>query len=132
MSKWLALSAGAITSAALLYRFQYDIEHSTNQILKSLHHNQNKLEASLPSNLRDGTPKRPLTKLNDEKQLPLPSITKAEQYISHRFIPTFKSAWNEHITEIAHHLTNFDIDEATKSGYIKAKSLIEENLVKKK
>ncbi|GBB91595.1 hypothetical protein RclHR1_00190008 [Rhizophagus clarus] len=132
MSKFLALTAGVITSAALIYRFQHDIEYNTDQIRKNLYNNQYKLEKSLPSHLRSEIPKLPPTELDDRPKLPLPSFFKTEQYISNRFIPTFKSAWNDHITEIAQYLINFDINESAKSGYNSAKSFVDENLVKKK
>lgn len=53
MSKFLALTAGVVTSAALLYRFTYEIESNTDQIRKSLYNSQYRLEASLPSHLRN-------------------------------------------------------------------------------
>lgn len=64
--------------------------------------------------------------------MPLPSVSKTEHYVSNRFIPTFKSAWNENVTGIAQYLINFDINETAKSGYNNAKTFAEENLIKNK
>ncbi|CAG8525059.1 9406_t:CDS:2 [Funneliformis mosseae] len=129
-----ALSAGAVISAAMLYRFQHDIEQNTNQIRGKLHNTQLKLDSSLPGNLRDQTlpASIPSKSTNTRPQLPLPSIAQTEHYIHQRFIPTFKSTWNEHIISIAQKLTNFDFDGAVKSGYGNAKSFAEDKLVKKK
>ncbi|CAB4386432.1 hypothetical protein RhiirA5_357190 [Rhizophagus irregularis] len=132
MSKFLALAAGAVTSAAILYQFKYEIESNTDQIRKNLYNSQYKLEASLPSHLRDEKPKLPSTQLDDRPKLPLPSVSKTEHYVSNRFIPSFKSAWNENVTGIAQYLINFDINETTKSGYNNAKTFVEENLVNNK
>jgi hypothetical protein len=52
MSKFLALTAGVVTSAGLLYHFKHDIEYNTDQIRKNLYNSQYKLETSLPSHLR--------------------------------------------------------------------------------
>ena len=52
-TKWVALTAGVLTSGALLYSFQHDIDNTTDHVRNKLYNSKNKLEASLPENLRD-------------------------------------------------------------------------------
>ncbi|CAI2168731.1 11029_t:CDS:2 [Funneliformis geosporum] len=129
-----ALSAGAVISAAMLYRFQHNIEQNTNQIVGKLHNTQIKLDSSLPGNLRDKTlpASIPSKTSNSRPQLPLPSVAQTKHYIHQRFIPTFKSTWNENIISITQKFTNFDFNGAVKSGYESVKSFAEEKVVKKK
>ncbi|CAG8551070.1 3513_t:CDS:2 [Acaulospora colombiana] len=102
MSKLVATTIGLITSAALLYNFQSDIESNTTQIRKMLHKSQSQLEAALPTHL------------------------KSDHYVKHRLIPTFKSTWNAHVETFAHKVCNFDASETAKAAVKSAKSFSEE------
>ncbi|CAG8493134.1 15167_t:CDS:2 [Cetraspora pellucida] len=134
MSKFIAVLSGFIASGALLYHFQNEIEDNTSQIRLRLHNTRNQLEDSLPSNLKDSSVTdqnhliHPSKRSNARPQLPIPSLTQTQNYINHRFIPTFKSTWNEHVTNLANKLTSFDVSESVKN----AKSFVEDKWNNKK
>ncbi|CAG8639161.1 1580_t:CDS:2 [Acaulospora morrowiae] len=107
MSKLMATTIGLITSSALLYSFQSNIENNTSQIRGN------------ESNISP-------TKPNNRPQLPVPSIAQTKNYINHRLIPTFKSTWNEHIETFAHKVCNFDASETAKTAVNNAKSFVED------
>ncbi|CAG8705053.1 3043_t:CDS:2, partial [Gigaspora margarita] len=125
---------GLVTSGALLYYFQNEIENNTSQIRSKLHKTKNQLEDSLPSQLKDSSVSdqnhliHPSKRPNARPQLPIPSITQTQNYINHRFIPTFKSTWNDQVTNIANKFTSFDASESAKN----AKSFIEDKWNKNK
>ncbi|CAG8619205.1 19167_t:CDS:2 [Dentiscutata erythropus] len=129
MSKFIATISGFIVSGALLYYFQNEIENNTSQIRSKLHNTRNQLEDALPSQLKDSSNKliHPSKRPNARPQLPIPSITQTQNYINHRFIPTFKTTWNDQVTNIANKLTGFDANESAKN----VKSFIEDNSLSK-
>ncbi|RIB11800.1 hypothetical protein C2G38_2042377 [Gigaspora rosea] len=134
MPKFIATLAGLLTSGALLYYFQNEIENNTSQIRSKLHKTKNQLEDSLPSQLKDSSVSdqnqliHPSKRPNVRPQLPIPSITQTQNYINHRFIPTFKSSWNDQVANIANKFTSFDASESAKN----AKSFIEDKWNKNK
>lgn len=52
MSKLIACAVGLLTSSALFYRFQSDIENNTTQIQKTLYSTHKQLEGALPNYLK--------------------------------------------------------------------------------
>ncbi|RHZ43718.1 hypothetical protein Glove_880g7 [Diversispora epigaea] len=130
MSNFIAVSVGFLTSSALLYRFQSDIENNTNQIRKKLYNSQKQLKAALPnylnSELKTESLTQPFKTPNNRPQLPIPSISQTQNYISYRLIPTFKATWNDHIITFANKVTNFEVNETAKTAVIKVKSFAED------
>ncbi|CAG8492954.1 10195_t:CDS:2, partial [Racocetra fulgida] len=118
----------------LLYHFRNEIEDNTSQIRSKLHNTRNQLEDSLPSNLKDSSVAdqnhliHPSKRPNVRPQLPIPSLTQTQNYINHRFIPTFKSTWNGQVTNLANKLTSFDASESAKN----VKSFVEDKWNNKK
>ncbi|KAG9302668.1 hypothetical protein G9A89_007372 [Geosiphon pyriformis] len=123
MAKWIAVATGFITSSALLYNFQHDIDSNTGEIRKRLRKSQVRLETALPGSWRNIPGEKLFTyKLtssrrktpNERPKIPFPTLSQTRNHINQRFIPTFKSTWNEHIASLANRLNNLEIKELGK------------------
>jgi len=114
MVKWLPTAAGVFTSSALFYQFQNDIDSNTAKIRKQLYTTQDRLDAALPGNLRNfsglsvSLPLKDRKTPNERPKLPFPSWSQTKNHIYNRFIPTFKSTWNEHVSSFAFTVNQFD------------------------